>query len=215
MKLSKRLQTIANLVLPNDMVADIGCDHAYLSIYLAGKNLCQKIIATEVVEGPYNIALNNIKKHNLQNKIKIYLTDGLINVQDDLDTIIIAGMGASSIINILKNYKKINNINKMIIQSNNDWEIIRRYLNSQGFYIKKEIYTNENKKDYITLLVYKGKRKHKEKELIVGIYNKSNINFYLNQKNKIESILKKIPNKLDKNYQKNKKKLKILEDYIT
>ena len=37
-KLSKRLEKIAQLIDENDNVLDIGCDHALLDIYLSKKN---------------------------------------------------------------------------------------------------------------------------------------------------------------------------------
>ena len=35
MKLSKRLETIVSFIDDKDNVLDIGCDHAYIDIYLA------------------------------------------------------------------------------------------------------------------------------------------------------------------------------------
>lgn len=214
MKLSKRLKTIADLVENTDLVADIGCDHAYLSIHLAENNLCKKIIATEVVAGPYNIALSNIKNAGLKNDIKLYLTDGLTNVNDELNTIIIAGMGAHTIIKILKEYPNLKKITKLIIQSNNDWELIRRYLNSVGFYIKNEFYVYEKNKDYITILAYQTNEKNTDTELAIGIYNPETKEFYQKQIDKLNLILDKIRDRKDYNYKKIKEKITLLESYL-
>lgn len=214
MKLSKRLTNLALLVDKDDKIADVGCDHAYLSIYLAENNLCNSIVATEIAEGPYNIALKNIKNNDLSKKIKLYLTDGLINVEENLDTIIISGMGATTIIKILNEYKNLSKIKKLIIQSNNDWEIIRRFLNDKGFYIEKEIYTDENKKDYITILATKKDKINREQELIMGVYSSLNKKLYINQKEKLETILKKIADKNNENYKKYQIQIDILNRYL-
>ena len=214
MKLSNRLQKIANLVDIHDKIADVGCDHAYLSIYLAENKLCEGIIATEVVEGPYNIALNNIKKYHLENKKNLYLTNGLENVDDEINTIIIAGMGANTMIKILNNYKKINKIDKLIVQSNNDWELLRRYLNEIGYYIEKEVYVYENKKDYITIVAQRSNKKNTEIELVLGLYNDELKEFYNKQAKKLNTILNKISNTDDLNHIKIKEKINLLENYI-
>lgn len=213
MILSKRLKTIADLVSKDDIVADVGCDHAYLSIYLIQNNLCKEVIATEVVEGPYNIALNNIKKYHLEDKIKLYLTDGLINVREKLNTIIIAGMGTSTIIHILDNYN-LKSIEKMIIQSNSDWVNLRKYLNKIGYYIEQELNTYENRKDYLTFLVRKMQKRNTNEEIIIGKYNPLNILFYKRQLKKIKSIQEKMPKKEDIKHKELNAKLKILEKYL-
>lgn len=214
MKLSKRLTSLALLVDKDDNVADVGCDHAYLSIHLAENNLCNSIVATEIAEGPYNVALKNIKSNDLREKIKLYLTDGLKNVEENIDTIIISGMGATTIIKILNEYKNLSKIKKLIIQSNNDWEILRRYLNNKGFYIEKEIYTAENEKDYITILATKKDKTNKEQELIMGVYSSLNKDLYINQKEKLESLLKKIADKNNENYKKYQSQIDILNEYL-
>ena len=58
MNLSKRLQAVANLLSSNDVIADVGCDHGYLSIYLIEKKICNHVIAMDVNEGPLLFAKN-------------------------------------------------------------------------------------------------------------------------------------------------------------
>ena len=63
MKLSKRLEAVATLVEVGKRVIDVGCDHAYLDIYLTENN-DNKCIATDINRNALNIAENNIKKYN-------------------------------------------------------------------------------------------------------------------------------------------------------
>ena len=76
MELSKRLQAVADMVTPNKRVADIGCDHGYISIYLCTKKLASKVIAMDVRKGPLERAKNNIEKYGLSDYIETRLSDG-------------------------------------------------------------------------------------------------------------------------------------------
>ena len=102
MKLSKRLLTIADLIDTKNVI-DVGCDHALLDIYLTQEkqlNCRGTDISSKVLEN----AKNNVKKYNLEKKIPLILTNGLENIKIKKDdTIIIAGMGASTILEILNN----------------------------------------------------------------------------------------------------------------
>ncbi len=51
MQLSKRLQAVADLVTPGSRVADVGCDHAYIPIYLAENKISPHIIALDINQG--------------------------------------------------------------------------------------------------------------------------------------------------------------------
>ena len=104
--LNLKLKTIANLVNKNDTVIDIGCDHAYLAIYLKKEKLCKKVYASDISGNVINIAKKNIKDNNVQ--IDIFLSDGFKNISNnDINTAIISGMGASTILNIVKMPQKI------------------------------------------------------------------------------------------------------------
>ena len=52
MELSLRLQAVADMVTEGRRVADIGCDHGYVSIYLCQKKRCPKVIAMDVKNSP-------------------------------------------------------------------------------------------------------------------------------------------------------------------
>ena len=135
MKLSKRLEAVATLVDVGKRVIDVGCDHAYLDIYLTLNNE-NKCIATDINKNALNIAIKNIKKYNLEDKIETKLTDGLEGLKiSKNDNIVISGMGTSTILEILNT-----NIlsNTLIISSNNNIDILRKEIIKLGFYIEKE-----------------------------------------------------------------------------
>lgn len=191
MKLSKRLETISNLIRQNDYPCDVGCDHAYLSIDIASR-LNINVIATEIAKGPYEIAKANVLKYKLENKIKLYKTDGLQGIEEPINTIIMAGMGSNTMIHILNNYN-LKKIEKIIIQSNKDIDKIREYLNKSNFKINKEYYITDNNKNYITILYEKGQENLSKDEILFGKYDINLINYYRDEYNKYQEILDNLP----------------------
>ena len=128
-KLSVRLATIASLVPLEASVIDIGCDHALLDIYLYQNKKVKKIIASDVNENALNNAKENIKKNKLIDCIETRLGNGLDTLyeEDKIDTIIISGMGAHTVVGILKNNQnKLVNIDTIIIQSNTKLSFLRK-----------------------------------------------------------------------------------------
>ena len=93
MKLNKRLECVLSLVEDNRSVIDIGCDHALLSIAIVLEKNPKKVIASDNKEGPLVGAKENIDKYKVSDKIKIKLGYGVDPIEEDIDTIIISGMG--------------------------------------------------------------------------------------------------------------------------
>ena len=83
MKISKRLISLAKLVDKKDKVADIGCDHALLDIYLIENKIISKALACDINEKALNIGIENIKKHQLEKQIKTKLGDGIEVIEKD------------------------------------------------------------------------------------------------------------------------------------
>ena len=170
-KISKRLEAISSLVPINSNIIDIGCDHALLDIYLYQKKICNKIIASDINTNALNNAKENIKNNKLDNNIETRLGNGLdtLNQEDNIDTIIISGMGGHTIVGILKNNKiKLDSINTIIIQSNTKLEFLRTEVTKLNYLIDDEIMVEDNKKIYTIIKLVKGKKKYTKKELYFG-----------------------------------------------
>ena len=127
--ISNRLKSLVKYVDKNDKIIDIGCDHALLDIYLIKNKIIDNIIVSDVHPSALNAGIENIKRYKLENKIDTRLGDGLkvLKEKDVVDTILISGMGTNTIKTILDK-DKLGSINKLIIQSNNDHELLRKYI---------------------------------------------------------------------------------------
>ena len=199
-KLSKRLLTIANLIDDNSKVADIGCDHGLVSIYLAMNKQNISIIASDINQNALDNAIKNINKYHLEDKIKVCLSNGLDNINDEIDTIIISGMGGHTIIDILtNNQEKLNTVNNIIIQSNNDIEYVRRKIVKLGYCISKEELILDKNIYYTVILFTKGKKKYTNKEYYFGpILLKENSKIFIERKKKEYTKLVNIKNNIPK-----------------
>lgn len=192
MNLSKRLKAVATLVDIGARVIDVGCDHAYLDIYLTLNN-SNKCIATDINEKALNNAKNNIKKYNLEDKIDIKLTDGLNNIKiNKNDTIVISGMGTHTILNILNSNKLSDTL---IISSNNDIELLRRNIVNLGFIIDSEIFLIDKNKPYVIIKFIRGQKKYKKSDYEIGPILKYNVQYKSCLIKKYKKIIKSIDRK--------------------
>lgn len=195
--LSKRLQSIADMIDYNSNVVDVGCDHGLLDIYLTLNKNCN-CIATDISKNVLENTKNNVEKYHLIDKIKIICSDGLKNIDIKIpDKIVISGMGTSTILNILST-KKINEIDNLIIQSNNEIDKLRYEICKIGFYIEGEKIIFDKDKYYTIIKFKKGKKKYCNVDYMFGPIarlNNENSKYFniLYEKNK--KILKMIPNK--------------------
>ena len=139
-ELSIRMKAVADMVTTKGVVADIGCDHAFVSIYLVKNNKAEKVIASDVRKGPCRIARNNIDAYGLADRIDLRLGDGLSTIaKDEADTIIIAGMGGMLINSILEaGINVVRNAKQLVLQPQSDVDKVRNYILSKGFTIASQ-----------------------------------------------------------------------------
>lgn len=169
-KLSKRLDVVSSYINDNSKIIDIGCDHGLLSIYLAKKYNNIKIIASDVNKNALNNAINNIKKEHLEDRIETRLGSGLsVVTADEIDTIVISGMGANTIIGILKySTDKLKNVKNLIIQSNTDLFLLRKNVTKLGYHIEDEALVEDSNIIYTIIKFNKGKKRYNYKQLYLG-----------------------------------------------
>jgi tRNA (adenine22-N1)-methyltransferase len=153
MQLSKRLHAVASLVTPNNRVADVGCDHAYTSIYLVEHNISPGVIAMDVNQGPIERAQENIIKYGYEDRIDVRKSDGLEKLQkNEADTILIAGMGGALTNQILsKRMDIVKTIRELVLQPQSEIHLVRKMLNENDFLITSENMIKEDGKYYFMM----------------------------------------------------------------
>ena len=97
--LSNRLKTVASFITPYKKIADIGCDHGYLIQYAFENLNIESAQAIDNKPGP----LESAKKNNIKFKKRIIfsLSSGLDDLNEEIEVIIMAGMGGTLISNLL------------------------------------------------------------------------------------------------------------------
>lgn len=137
--LSSRLMACAGFVAPGDRVADIGCDHGYLGIYLLTKGVAASVIAADVNEQPLQSARVNARKFGVSDQMSFHLSDGVQNIPHEFDTLVCAGMGADTMIHILECAPWLRNAQyRLILQCQSKAQELRRYLCENGWRITEE-----------------------------------------------------------------------------
>jgi len=202
--LSLRLKTIASLVPDGARVCDVGTDHGYLAIELKSSGKASYVIAADVNLQPLKNAESNIKKAGVKG-IELRLCDGLENIgENEVDTIVIAGMGGEVIAGILeRGILVVKNNKSIILQPTTSPEFLRKFLYGNGFLIEKEIPVSENGKLYSVMLVrYNGTSAHKKDYFYyigkVSPLDESGLSYIqkqLNRCSKCAESLKNIPQK--------------------
>lgn len=147
-KLSDRMQLIADMIVPGKSVADVGTDHGYIPIYLYSEGICQNVILTDVAVGPLNIAKKNLLECGLNEceGLQLRIGNGLECLSEaETDYVIIAGMGGDLISDILsKDMNKSHSFENLIFQPRTHVELFRKFLDDNGFAIRREHIVNEN-----------------------------------------------------------------------
>ncbi len=151
-KLSKRMQTVVGMV-KEKTVADIGCDHAFVSIYLMKTGMCSRVIAMDVKKGPIDIAKGNVSSYGMEDRISVRLSDGFSSLKEgEAECAIIAGMGGNLMVNILKAGRVHTDSGiKLVLQPQSDIECVRAYLTDIGYTIEEEDMLVEEGKYYTVM----------------------------------------------------------------
>ena len=148
--LSDRLKAVAKMITPGLAVADIGCDHAYLPIYLAKENISPRIIACDINAGPVRTAKENIGDVELSGKIEVRQGDGLSVITcGEVQSVVIAGMGAKLMMKIISEGEEVlEGVSELIMEPQSEVAELRHFLQDRGYRIISESMVCEDGKFY-------------------------------------------------------------------
>ena len=137
-RLDARLAAAFDFVRPGHVAADIGCDHGKLSAALAGSGRCPLVLACDLRPGPLEKARVTCAPYG--DKVQCRLGSGLSVLEPgEVDDIIIAGMGAETIIEILEAAPWVFDARyNLVLVPATKHSILRRWLARRGFALKAE-----------------------------------------------------------------------------
>lgn len=140
MELSKRLSALVNYVIKGSSVVDIGTDHGYVPVYLVKNKIVDKAIGVDVNKGPLQSGARAVRETGLEDHIDLRLGDGLAAIKPgEVDTVIIAGMGGSTMIDIFESGKEVlNKVQRLILQPMIGVPNLRDWLLEHGWMIIDE-----------------------------------------------------------------------------
>lgn len=162
----KRIEELVNLIEPYKIIADIGCDHGYLIKMAFDKDIINKAYAIDNKKGPLNNAKNVLSGYK---NITFLLSDGLDDLQDDTEVIVLAGMGGNLITNILeKGLNKLDTIKRIIIEANRNSEQVREFAIHNNLKIVFEKIIEEDSIYYEIIVLQKGLQELSSKEIKYG-----------------------------------------------
>ncbi|WP_228550209.1 tRNA (adenine(22)-N(1))-methyltransferase [Salinibacillus xinjiangensis] len=192
--ISERLKRISQYIPPKNKFADIGSDHAYLPCYVCLEDLSASAIAGEINQGPFQKALEQVNRYDLQNRIEVRQGDGLsVIYPKEVQSVVIAGMGGTLITSILEQgHENLRGVKRIITQPNINAKSIRQWFNEHNYDIVSEEVLEEDGYFY---------------EIVVGDYSDSDLTtlsekeLYLgpiNLRNKGDAFIQKWSSVLDK-----------------
>ena len=186
-----RLEKISSYISNDELVLDVGCDQALLSIMLAKRGIFS--IASDLRENIIKKAQKNVPE-DLKKYITFRVGDGITLNSDETNyTLVISGMGSYLILKILNSTPR--KFKKIITISNNNHDILRKNMLDLGYIIDKEEIIKEKNKYYNLIIFKEGKTEYTKEELLIG-KNHQNMPL-LKEKNKFlidkyEKIIKNI-----------------------
>jgi len=163
-RLSNRMLMNVSLIPEGRRVADIGCDHGWVSVYLVKNDIAEKVFAMDVAPGPLSGARKHVEDAGLTDRIECRLSDGLSELgflmdgSPEAEVILMAGIGGRLSVKLIKDsLSKCRAADAIVLQAQSELDYVRESVYSLGFVIDAEKMVFEDGKYYTAMrLIYKG-----------------------------------------------------------
>lgn len=153
LKLTERLQLVADFLDPCECFADIGTDHAYLPVWMLQNGKARYAIAADINPNPLKNARNTLAQYGFAEQIELRLSDGLQNIEPwEVGAIAVAGMGGNQIADMISDTPWLQNAEiQLVLQPMTHFEDVRRALRENGFSVLREETAAEGERVYLAI----------------------------------------------------------------
>lgn len=153
MRLSRRLSTLADHVVPGRPVADIGTDHGLLAAHLVASKATPRVIATDIGAMPLAKARRTVA--HVGAAVELRRGDGLqVIAPDEVSTVVIAGMGGTRIRSIVEAAPDIvAGLDRLILQPTTSWATTRAWIARRAWTLVDEFLLHEAGEHHLVLVI--------------------------------------------------------------
>lgn len=153
-------------------VADVGCDHAFVSMACVERKLADHVIAMDVRKGPLSIADHNITEYGFEKSVETRLSNGFERLEiGEADWAIIAGMGGNLMRQILLDGEShLKHGIGLVLQPQSEQDVVRSYLQTSGYIIVDERFLIEDEKFYTIIKAKKDVENNREMDMAELLY---------------------------------------------
>lgn len=151
--MTKRLDTIFNLIPKCAKFADIGCDHGFIAQRMLTEKKCERAIVSDISAKSLNKAERLLKPYIDGGKAVAIVSDGFEKLPRDIDVALIAGLGGEEICKILSVASDLPKI--LILQPMKNILKVRKTLFAEGYGFKRD-FTFKDIKFYNLIFAEKG-----------------------------------------------------------
>ena len=153
--LSARMDMLLKLAGKGKTLADVGCDHGYVSIAAVQRNAFEKAIAMDINQGALEAAKNNAKEYGVFEKIDFRLSNGFEKLAiKEADIALVAGMGGPLICDILsRNIEVAKSLKNIVLSPQSEIPEFRKFIMENGFGIEDEDMIKDEGKYYFAFRV--------------------------------------------------------------
>lgn len=157
--LPPRLAALAAAVDRGSRVADVGSDHGLLPLRLAASRRAVFCLATEKTEALAARIARPPAGASWAHRLRYRGGDGLaaLRPEDAVDTVVIAGVGAATIVAILAALPRLRpSPARLVLQPRTDEAALRRWLSAHRWVLVSERLTEDRGRVYVTLAAERG-----------------------------------------------------------
>jgi tRNA (adenine22-N1)-methyltransferase len=162
-----RLSDVCDACEGFNVILDVGTDHAYVPIELLRRNPQLKVIASDNKQGPLAHAKRHLEAAGLKDHVELRLGEGLAVLTEPVDVIIMAGMGGSTIAQMVKAKTNLE-AKRLICHPTQAPDAVRRLTKTLDYRVVDEIFGVDAGVPYTIIILEPGNAYYSEKELLYG-----------------------------------------------
>ena len=166
--LDPRLSMIARMVGRCESYADIGCDHGRLGAFMLQRGLCQRAVLTDISKPSLSKAKRLIGMLGLADRVEFRVGDGALALTRPVEAVVIAGMGGTTIADILRAGRDRLGGARLVLQPNVAAPELRAALCACGYEINDERVVRDDRRLYVIIAARPGEAKYDRRQLTVG-----------------------------------------------